>query len=201
MNRTDEGALAWALADSAKVFLKPADRARMCAKIGAGEQGSAIKHLLIFYSNTDAELPCELAARVRAWIQGYAGSDSEPILRRIYDRISVSAATNANHQRPQAEAHRSPRQLITKRSTYPARTRATARRSTYAVNRVVVCGVTTNVDDLVAAAIEAGCFAQKAMEVAVREARSVNWSWDQISAALGGVPNGEALRSKFGYRE
>lgn len=60
MNRTDEGALAWALADSAKVFLKPADRARMCAKIGAGEQGSAIKHLLIFYSNTDAELPCEL---------------------------------------------------------------------------------------------------------------------------------------------
>lgn len=137
------------------------------------------------------------------WIQGYAGSDSEPILRRIYDRISVSAATNANHQRPQAEAHRSPRQLIAKRSTYPARTRATARRSTYAVNRVVVvvCGVTTNVDDLVAAAIEAGRFAQKAMEVAVREARSVNWSWDQISAALGGVPNGEALRSKFGYRE
>ena len=53
MNRTDEGALAWALADSAKVFLKPADRARMCAKIGAGEQGSAIKHLLVFYSNTD----------------------------------------------------------------------------------------------------------------------------------------------------
>jgi hypothetical protein len=201
MNRTDEGALAWDLADSASVFLKPAYRARLCAKIGAGEQDSAIKDLLTFYANTDAELPCELAARVRTWIQGYARSDNEPILRRIYDRISVSATNTATSQRTQAEIRRSPRRLITNRSAHPARTTASARRATYGSNRVVVCGVTTTVNDLVDAAVEARRFAQKAMEVAVREARSVDWSWDQISAALGGMPNGEALRHKFGYRE
>ena len=33
MNRADEGALALALADSATASLKPADRARLCAKL------------------------------------------------------------------------------------------------------------------------------------------------------------------------
>lgn len=201
MNRADEGALAWALADSAMVFLKPADRAQLCAKIGAGEQGSAIKDLLIFYSNTDTELPCELAARIRAWIQGYEGSDSEPILRRMYDRISVSVTNNASRQRTEVEAHRSRRPLIAKRSAHAAGVRAATEASTYPIKRVATCGVTTSVEALVDAAVEARRFAQKAMEVAVREARSVDWSWDQISTALGGEPNGETLRRKFGYGE
>lgn len=68
------------------------------------------------------------------------------------------------------------------------------------MKRVAICGLTTSVDGLVATAIDARRVAQKAMEVAVREARSVNWSWDQISAALGGEPNGEVLRRKFGSR-
>ncbi|BCP14140.1 hypothetical protein MINTM021_10490 [Mycobacterium paraintracellulare] len=190
MNRADEGALAWTLADSATVFLKPADRARLCAKIGAGAQGSAIKDLLVFYANSGTELPCELAARVRAWIQGYAGSDSEPILRHIYDQIKVSVTNNASRQRPEVEAHRSPRRRIAKRSAHAAGVRATARASTYPIKRVAICGVTTSVEELVDAAVEARRFAQKAMEVAVREARSVDWSWDQIFAALGGMPNG-----------
>jgi hypothetical protein len=201
MNRADEGALAWALADSATAFLKRADRVRLCAKIGAGEQSSAIEDLLLFYANTDAELPCELAARVRAWIQGYAGTDNGANLRDIYDRISVSATNNARHQRPEAEAHRSPRRLPAKRSAHAARVRAGTRVSTRPVKRVAICGVTTSVEELADAAMEARRFAQKAMEVVVREARSVDWSWDQISAALGGMPTGEALRRTFGYRE
>src|ERR1700761_571354 len=104
MNRTDEGALAWALADSATALLKPADRAWLCAKIGAGEQGSAIRDLLLFYANTHVELPSQLAGPIRAWIQGYVGSDSEPILRQIYDRISVSVTNNPSCQRPEADA-------------------------------------------------------------------------------------------------
>jgi hypothetical protein len=200
MNRVDERALAWALADSATGFLKCGDRALLCAKIGAGEQDSAIRDLLVFYANTGAELPSTLAAQVRTWIQGYAGSESEPILRRVYDRISVSA-TSKGRQRTEAEAHRSPGQLIAKRSGDARGTRATARPSTHPINRVAICGVTTSVEELVDAALEARRFAQKAVEVAVREARSVNWSWDQISDALGGKPNGETLRSKFGYRE
>lgn len=29
-------------------------------------------------------------------------------------------------------------------------------------------------------------------------ARAAEWSWDRISAALGGTPNGETLRRNFG---
>lgn len=116
MNRADEGVLAWALADSAIAFLNPADRAWLCTKIGAGEWESAIRDLLNFYANTDLELPCQLAAPIRAWIHGYAGTDCEPILRHIYDRITVSATNAASSQGPAAELQRSPRWLIAKRS-------------------------------------------------------------------------------------
>jgi hypothetical protein len=63
------------------------------------------------------------------------------------------------------------------------------------------CGMTTTVDELIQAAVDARRVAQKAIEVAVREARSADWSWDQISAALGGKPNGETLRRHFGSGE
>jgi hypothetical protein len=59
-------------------------------------------------------------------------------------------------------------------------------------------GMTTTVEELVEAAVDARRVAKKAIEVAVREARAADWSWDQISAALGGRPNGETLRRKFG---
>jgi len=36
-----------------------------------------------------------------------------------------------------------------------------------------------------------------ALALAVREARAADWSWDQISAAMGGKPNGETLRRNF----
>jgi peptidoglycan/LPS O-acetylase OafA/YrhL len=43
--------------------------------------------------------------------------------------------------------------------------------------------------------------AEPAERVAVREARAADWSWDRISAALGGSPNGETLRRDFGGDE
>lgn len=55
----------------------------------------------------------------------------------------------------------------------------------------------TTVEELVQAAGDARRIAQKAIELAVREARAADWSWDQISAALGGKPNGETLRRQF----
>jgi hypothetical protein len=61
--------------------------------------------------------------------------------------------------------------------------------------------MTTTVEELVEAAVDARRVAQKAIEVAVREARAADWSWDQISAALGGKPNGETLRRNFGSHE
>jgi hypothetical protein len=70
--------------------------------------------------------------------------------------------------------------------------------STYGINHGIVCGMTTTVEELIQAAADARRIAQKAIELAVREARAADWSWDQISAALGGKPNGETLRRNFG---
>ncbi len=50
-------------------------------------------------------------------------------------------------------------------------------------------------------AVDARRVAQNAIRVAVREARAAAWSWDRISAALGGSPNGETLRRNFGGDE
>lgn len=90
MNSGQEQWLAWALADSASQHLDQDARAWLCVKIGAGEQGSAIADLLAFYASGHADLPRELVVPVRAWIQGYAGSDSEPVLRDLYDQVSVA---------------------------------------------------------------------------------------------------------------
>jgi hypothetical protein len=198
MNRADEGDLAWALADSVNTFLNRADRTRLCTKIGAGEQGSAIREMLSIYANTDAELPCRLAAPVQAWIHGYTGTESEPTLRHIYERINVSASKTSTNQQPQGELRHPPGRLIAKRSQHPARIRAATKRPTYAVKRVAICGITTSIEELVHAAVEARRVAQTTTEVAVREARSAHWSWDQISTALGGNPNTETLRRAFG---
>jgi hypothetical protein len=106
MNRADEGALAWALEKSATGFLRPGARAWLCAKIGAGEQESAIMDLLAFYANSNAELPCELAAPTRAWIRGYVGTDNELLLRRLYEQITVSVTTQKTDQVSALKRHR-----------------------------------------------------------------------------------------------
>ena len=64
-----------------------------------------------------------------------------------------------------------------------------------------VDGMPTSVEELIQAAADARRIAQKAIELAVREARAADWSWDQISATLGGKPNGETLRRNFGSGE
>jgi hypothetical protein len=98
MNRADEGALAWALSNSVTRFLRPGARAWLCAKIGAGDQDRAIRDLLTFYANSKVELPYELAGPIRAWIRGYVGSDSETLLRRLYDQITVSTTSHGTDQ-------------------------------------------------------------------------------------------------------
>jgi hypothetical protein len=61
--------------------------------------------------------------------------------------------------------------------------------------------MTTTLDELMKNATEARRVAQNSLRVAVREARAADWSWDRISAALGGTPNGETLRRNFGGEE
>ena len=54
------------------------------------------------------------------------------------------------------------------------------------------------IEELMKNAADARRVAQSAITLAVREARAAGWSWDKISAALGGTPNGETLRRNFG---
>ncbi len=54
-----------------------------------------------------------------------------------------------------------------------------------------------SVEELLQSATEARRVAQNALRLAVREAREADWSWDRISATLGGSPNGETLRRNF----
>jgi len=61
--------------------------------------------------------------------------------------------------------------------------------------------MTTTVEELMRNALDARRAAQNAIRAAVREARAAEWSWDRISAALGGSPNGETLRRNFGGGE
>jgi len=61
--------------------------------------------------------------------------------------------------------------------------------------------MTTAIEELMENALDARRAAQNAIRVAVREARAADWSWDRISAALGGSPNGETLRRNFGSEE
>lgn len=56
----------------------------------------------------------------------------------------------------------------------------------------------TAIEELMKSAADTRRVAQNALRLAVREARAANWSWDRISAALGGSPNGETLRRNFG---
>lgn len=90
MNRADERALVWALTDSASTFLHEQARTRLCVKIGAGEQEVVIAELLRWYARHDVELSSSLAAEVPSWTRGYSGSECEPVLQRLVDRIRVS---------------------------------------------------------------------------------------------------------------
>jgi hypothetical protein len=106
MNRAQEWSFVWALADSAADYLQPNVRVRLCAKIGAGEYERAIADLLVFYADRRAALPYEFAAPIRAWIRGYAGTDREPVLLRLYDRIVVSVMTHRTAQEPALDRNR-----------------------------------------------------------------------------------------------
>jgi hypothetical protein len=58
---------------------------------------------------------------------------------------------------------------------------------------------TTTVEELMDGAVEARRVTQHAITLAVREARAAGWSWDRMSAGLGGTPNGALPRGHGGH--
>lgn len=87
------------------------------------------------------------------------------------------------------------------RAGSPPGLRASAEDSTYATSCGMIRVMTTSIEELLGSALDARRVAQNALRLAVREARAGGWSWDRISAALGGAPNGETLRRNFGGDE
>lgn len=61
-------------------------------------------------------------------------------------------------------------------------------------------GMSDLVQELLERAASERRVAEDGVVFAIGQARSAGWSWDRISAALGGVPNGETLRRNFGGR-
>ncbi|MGB3324235.1 MAG: hypothetical protein WBB05_16665 [Mycolicibacterium fortuitum] len=89
MNHGDEQGFAWALAETAEPFLKPAERHWLCVKIGAGDYRGAILELLERLAAADRELPLALAPSLEAWVSGFAGSRYEQRLRSLAVRIRL----------------------------------------------------------------------------------------------------------------
>ncbi len=89
MDRAELTSLAWALADVAKPFTRRSTRVWLHAAIGAGEIEGAITSLLQNFSRNHTALPIELAAQLRRWIAGYAGSDTEQTLQGLAATIPV----------------------------------------------------------------------------------------------------------------
>ena len=146
MSTVDVGRLAWALADTARVHMNSADRTEVCLKIGAGQQDRAIRELLVFFARNDAELPFELAAGVRQWIAGYAGTDSEALLRYVYDRIKVSVISATSNLPPQHEFDCSPAPLVATRTKRVERI-GTSQHPVAVAKGSGARGVTTSVDE------------------------------------------------------
>lgn len=76
-----EQALAWALADFAAPHLPSALNIELFAMIGAGDVRGALQRLLECCRYGEVDLPLELATRIRTWADGYAGTETELILR------------------------------------------------------------------------------------------------------------------------
>jgi len=90
MDRAEETTFAWALFDQAVTHLDRASRARLCVRIGAGNQRGAIIELLEGFAQNDTALPSVLAESLWAWMNGFTGSDAETLLRELANRIRVT---------------------------------------------------------------------------------------------------------------
>ncbi|WP_036424915.1 hypothetical protein [Mycolicibacterium vinylchloridicum] len=90
INIAEESSLAWDLTSVTAPWLSPEDYLWVCAKIGAGEQGSAISDMLAVLVRAKAKLPIDLVQALMEWIGGYAGSDTEPGLLRLMSKIGIS---------------------------------------------------------------------------------------------------------------
>jgi hypothetical protein len=79
--------LAWALANTAAVYLDTAGRHDLYITLGVGETFAAISLLIAVIAREKAELPVHLMPDLMRWLDIYAGHEDEPRLRTLVEQI------------------------------------------------------------------------------------------------------------------
>jgi hypothetical protein len=80
-----EAKLAWALADAASTCFTEKDHLGVYTALGAGEANLAIVRTLAIAVRARHSLPTNLITELTAWLDGYAGHEYEPGIRRLLD--------------------------------------------------------------------------------------------------------------------
>ncbi|BBY73165.1 hypothetical protein MPRF_00640 [Mycolicibacterium parafortuitum] len=93
MNRAEECAFAWALADLATAFVDESTKNQICVRLGAGEYRDTITALLECFARSAMSVPPALSASLWAWVNGFVGSDFETSLRDLASKVRISAGS------------------------------------------------------------------------------------------------------------
>jgi hypothetical protein len=91
-----EADLAWALALAAKPFLDVAERTDMFVAIGAGETFAVVRALVKWVAIQRIPVEPDLVRQCVSWLDGYAGRDDEPYLRRLIEGVILPIAIQAS---------------------------------------------------------------------------------------------------------
>jgi hypothetical protein len=87
----DEVGLAWALANTADVYLSVVERHELYIAIGIGETFAAISLLIAAVARERVTLPRDLVCALTAWLDCYAGNTDELRLRALIRQIGCHA--------------------------------------------------------------------------------------------------------------
>ena len=81
--------LAWSLADAASTCFTEADHISVYTVLGAGESFSAIIRTLAIAARSRYPLPAKLVSELATWLDGYAGNENEPRIRRLLEAYTT----------------------------------------------------------------------------------------------------------------
>jgi hypothetical protein len=88
MQEWAETDLAWQLAELVAGRLSAVERSAIFAELGAGESFQGIVKLLETSVQARVFVPPEVLATLHEWLESYRGSEDEPRLRALLDRIN-----------------------------------------------------------------------------------------------------------------
>jgi len=87
LSMTSDADMAWLLAIAADVCLTGHERAMTFVELGCGENHLAIERILNAVMSSRMTLPVAIFDRLTRWLDGYADSPEEPLLRTMLAEI------------------------------------------------------------------------------------------------------------------